>query len=87
MSVQVRGIGRRTFVCAAAGGLALLACPGIVRVARADEAAPASGQAFEPGTYHAAARGRKGPVEVAVTFSEDRIESVELVSSWRRRAS
>ncbi len=81
MSVQVRGIGRRTFVCAAAGGLALLACPSIVRVARADEAAPASGQAFEPGTHHAAARGRKGPVEVAVTFSEDRIESVELVSS------
>lgn len=76
------GIGRRTFICAAAAGGALLAAAPTLRWAQADDAAPAaSGQTFAAGTYTAAARGRKGPVEVSVVFSDTRIESVEVTAS------
>lgn len=40
----------------------------------------AQGAAFTEGTYVESAQGNNGPVEVQVTFSADRIESVEILS-------
>ena len=40
----------------------------------------AQGAPFTPGTYTASADGNNGPVEVQVVFSEDKIDSVEVLS-------
>lgn len=37
--------------------------------------------AFTPGTYTGAAAGYNGPVELSVTFTEDAVESIEVITS------
>ena len=50
--------------------------------ALAGEETSASGEiAFTPGSYEATAVGYNGPTTVKVTFSESRIESIEIVST------
>lgn len=70
---------RRSFLGAAAG-CAFFACAASSAVA--GEPAPAGGHSYREGTYTASARGRKGPVEVAATFSPDAIESIELGANF-----
>ena len=52
-----------------------------VNKALAEDAAPAAELAFTPGEYEATADGYNGPTTVKVTFSETKIEEIEIVSS------
>ena len=80
---------RRSFIKASgAAGLGVLAAGSLATAGAAKAAEPASSSAdapkaagaasFVPGTYEATAVGRNGDVTVSVTFSADRIESVEV---------
>lgn len=89
-------MGRRTFLKGAGvAGLGVIGASVLANApqARADEAAaeeaaeePAEAEAapaaagYTAGTYQASATGKNGPVEVAVTFTADAIESIEVVS-------
>ncbi len=76
------GIGRRQFIAgAAAGGLFLSIAPTCQAFTNCKAFATESSQSFTAGTYTATAMGRKGPVGVEVTFSDDRIESIEVIES------
>ena len=80
MSATRNLIGRRQFVVrASAIGLTLAALPATVAAssARASEVA----QAYTPGTYTGVGAGRKGPIEVEVTFSEHAIEDIVVLES------
>ena len=44
-------------------------------------AAEAAGFTFTPGTYEATADGYNGPMTVSVTYGEDKIEAIDIVSS------
>lgn len=79
-------IGRRQFVAAgsvAAASIALFGLSGCSPTSTASTGSNASGAAvgYTPGAYEAEAPGKKGPVKVKATFSEDAIESVEVVES------
>ena len=71
-------ISRRGLVKGAAALGAGMAVSGQVAAAVASEAAAS----FVPGTYTASAAGRNGDVTVEVTFSDERIESIEVVKSF-----
>lgn len=72
-------LSRRNFVIGAAGGAGLLGL-GLAGGASAPAARAEEAIAYVPGTYTASAPGHNGDVTVAVTFSEDAIEQVEVVS-------
>ena len=78
-------LGRRKFVAlgAAAAGTMLFGLGGCTPTAQtgAADAAPS----YQAGTYTAAATGKKGPVNIAVTFSDDAIETIEILTTTRRR--
>ena len=75
-------LGRRKFVAlgAAAAGTMLFGLGGCAPTARtgAADAAPS----YQAGTYTAAATGKKGPVNIAVTFSDDAIETIEILDNY-----
>ncbi len=73
-------VSRRSFVSASAmTGLAAVVAASSTgpAIAHASEATGAP-MAYTAGTYTASAQGRKGAVEVSVTFSDDAIEAVEV---------
>ena len=76
---------RRDFIKAGGvAGLGVIAsgalAGGGVAVAEEGEAAqPTASASFTPGTYEATAAGRNGDVKLAVTFTQDRIESIEVL--------
>ncbi|MEY8461117.1 FAD-dependent oxidoreductase [Eggerthellaceae bacterium 24-137] len=74
-------MGRRTFVAlgATAAGTLLLGLGGCTPTAQTG-AETAAG--YQAGTYAAAAEGKKGPVSISVTFSENRIETIEVLDSY-----
>lgn len=79
-------IGRRQFVAAgslAAASVALFGLSGCSPKPTASTGSTGSGTAggYTPGTYEAEAPGKKGLVKVKATFSEDAIESVEVIDS------
>ena len=75
-------LGRRKFVVlgAAAAGTMLFGLGGCTPTAQtgAADAAPS----YQAGTYTAAATGKKGPVNIAVTFSDDAIETIEILDNY-----
>lgn len=74
-------IGRRQFVAAGSMAAASVALFGLAGCAPTPTAAAGATGGYTPGTYEAEAPGKKGPVKVKATFTEDAIESVEVVDS------
>ena len=77
-SNQLSNISRRDLVAAssiAGVSVALFGLPGLARAAEGPAAGDAS-SSYVPGTYHASAEGKFGPIAVDVTFSETAITGV-----------
>lgn len=82
----VAGAGAMLGVISTAGGAGVSLAYAAEGSASANEAEAAMDQsaagrsAYTPGTYEASAEGKNGPVTLAVTFDESRIESIEVLS-------
>ncbi|WP_349227013.1 FAD-dependent oxidoreductase [Raoultibacter massiliensis] len=77
--------GRREFLKGAAGvaGIGLLGMGGLAGLsgcASQQSDAKSGPVSYTPGTYQAQAEGKHGTIEMSVTFSKDRIDSIEVTS-------
>lgn len=83
-SSEGNALSRRSFVQGLAGvaGLGLLGAGGMISMTGCspDEAGAKGPVSYKPGTYTATAEGKHGEITLDVTFSADRIESIEVVS-------
>lgn len=79
---QTMYMGRRKFVAlgAAAAGTMLFGLGGCTLTAQIGGAEPTA--SYQAGTYTAAAPGKKGPVNISVTFSENAIETIEILDNY-----
>ncbi len=75
-------LNRRQFLCGSAATMAL-AVLGLSGCAPKSEGS-AGAQSYKAGTYEASAEGRNGAITAKVTFSNDRIESIETVHEESR---
>lgn len=76
-------IGRRKFIAlgaTAAASTLLFGLGGCTPTAQTGGTETVAG--YQAGTYAAAAEGKKGPVNISVTFSSDRIESIEILDNY-----
>lgn len=69
-------LNRRQFLCGSAATMAL-AVLGLAGCAPKAESKGSAAQAYKAGTYEASGIGRNGAINVKVTFSNDKIESIE----------
>ena len=76
-------IGRRKFIAlgaTAAASTLLFGLGGCTPTAQTGGTETVAG--YQAGTYAAAAEGKKGSVNISVTFSSDRIESIEILDNY-----